>query len=102
MCGFGAVLNLLGPIPLHLRAAHLGIQRNVPKRTPETARIAAFAAMRLRFWHVNCRFWHVNCFGAEANKEVRVMSPTMILSNEHRVIEQVLNCLEVMADRAER
>jgi len=30
------------------------------------------------------------------------MSPTMILSNEHRVIEQVLNCLEVMADRAER
>jgi len=54
MCGFGAVLNLLGPIPLHLRAAHLGIQRNVPKRTPEIARIAAFAAMRLRFWHVNC------------------------------------------------
>ena len=30
------------------------------------------------------------------------MNPTTILMNEHRVIEQVLNCLEVMARRAER
>jgi len=29
------------------------------------------------------------------------MSPTIILMNEHRVIEQVLDCLEVMASRAE-
>lgn len=29
------------------------------------------------------------------------MKPTEILSAEHRVIEQVLNCLEKMADRAE-
>jgi hemerythrin-like domain-containing protein len=29
------------------------------------------------------------------------MNPTTILMNEHRVIEQVLNCLEVMASRAE-